>query len=239
MQIMSPDTAESRSQKYRDTALVAFGISALALTALLVFREFVAPARADPIRPIPHGQWRALIGEGRWIGPPEAPVVVLAFSDFHCEVCREFARDIRDLQRQHPGMLAVAFRHYPLERQPGARAAALAAECSADEDRFVAYHDALFGSQSASSRASLTALARQVGVNDLPRFESCLQTEMPRARLDRDKSVADSLKIRGTPLLFVQGRRFDGRVSKDLLAQLIERAERRQRTPAGAAIPTP
>jgi protein-disulfide isomerase len=43
--------------------------------------------------------------------------------------------------------------------------------------------------------------------------------------------TADSLGIKGTPLVFINGRRFDGRVSKALLAEVIDRAALRQRPP--------
>jgi protein-disulfide isomerase len=230
---MPDETLQSRSRTLLDSALVALGLSALALTALLVTREFVVPGRADPIPPMPISQWRLLTGEGRWIGPVQAPVVILAFSDFECPACREFARDVRHLQRQHPGMLAVVFRNYPLERYPEARAAATAAECAGRADRFEAYHDALFASRTAVSKRAWTELARNIGLSDSVMFRTCLADSAVDSRNARDIRTAESLGISGTPLLFINGRRFEGRVSKALLAQLIERAARRQQAPGG------
>ena len=59
---------------------------------------------------------------GHRLGPEDAPVVLLLYSDYACGFCREFDRTLRVVRRRYPQHLAVAVKPFvPLEMNESTR----------------------------------------------------------------------------------------------------------------------
>src|SRR5450432_1686988 len=86
--------------------------------------------------------WRELGSVGLRVGPQDALVTVVEFSDFQCPFCRRAAGELRTLRERYPRDLAVVYRHFPIH--DFARAAASAASCADRQGAFQAMHDTLF-----------------------------------------------------------------------------------------------
>ena len=82
-------------------------------------------------------------------GSPDAPVVVLEFSDFECPFCQRWYVDTLPGIRARVGDdVAIAFFHFPLTQiHPNAAMAHAAAECAGSQGKFWEMHDLLFERQ--------------------------------------------------------------------------------------------
>ncbi len=82
-------------------------------------------------------------------GDPDAPVVIVEFSDFQCPFCQRWYYDSLPAIRTLVGDdVALAFSHFPLTQiHPNAAGAHVAAECAGAQDRFWEMHDLLYEKQ--------------------------------------------------------------------------------------------
>src|ERR1700746_3216072 len=103
-------------------------------------------------------------------GEPGAPVI-LEYGDYECPYSRQAFRSIERVERELPGRVRFAFRHFPLtEIHPHALAAASAAEAAARQDRFWEMHSLLFHRQKALEEHDLRGYAEELGL-DVTRFD--------------------------------------------------------------------
>ena len=94
-------------------------ICALVVTGLQVRREFfpspTSSTMAEKREPVAIQGWEMLQKAGHWIGPTNARIVIVEFSDFECPVCRTFSTGaLRALRKRFPDDVAVVYRHWPL-----------------------------------------------------------------------------------------------------------------------------
>jgi protein-disulfide isomerase len=110
---------------------------------------------------------------------------------------------------QYPGKVRLVYKDFPLGFHPGAEPAAIAARCAGEGGLFWDYHDLLFVSQPAFSRADLLTYARRLGLAQDP-FESCLDSGRFRDAVNSDVQEGRSMGVSGTPTFFINGKRLVG-----------------------------
>jgi len=142
-------------------------------------------------------------------GPASASINVVLFSDYQCPFCARAEPVVRSLEQAHPGEVRVVFKNMPLPFHDRAWLAAKAALAAGEQGKYWEYHDALFAHQNALDRASLERYAADMGL-DARRFARDLDDARLEARLEADVADADALGVKGTPTLFVNGRRVVG-----------------------------
>jgi protein-disulfide isomerase len=142
-------------------------------------------------------------------GPADAPITIVAFSDFECPYCSHALASLREVEKSHPGKVRVVFKQRPLPFHDHARLAAKASLAAAAQGRFWQYHDVLFANQKTLDRAGLEAHAREAGL-DVARFSRDLDDPALEKRIDADIADAAALHVDGTPTFFVNGRRVVG-----------------------------
>ena len=156
------------------------------------------------------------------LGPTEAPVTIVEFSDFHCPFCKRVLPALAEVRARYGDKVKLVFRDFPIDRlHPQARRAAEAARCAHDQDKFWKYHDLLFASAPQASAEHLTTYAKQVGL-DVPAFERCLASGQHAARVQRDVDEGSRLGVSGTPAFFVNGRLLSGAQPVERFVQIIE-----------------
>jgi protein-disulfide isomerase len=147
-------------------------------------------------------------------GAPDAPIVMIEFSDFECPFCARFTAGILpELEREYitPGRVALAFRHLPLSFHRSAALAGAAAECAGEQGRFWSMHDRLFErGVKGIDRTGLQQMADSIGL-DAARLDACLDGDAT-TRVADDTVLAASLGITGTPGFLIGRRLPDGRV---------------------------
>ncbi len=147
-------------------------------------------------------------------GDPEAPLVVIEFSDFQCPFCGDHALEVQpaiDEALVDSGQVMWVYKHLPLNIHPLAPIAGAAAECAADQGAFWEMHHALFEASDAwidasDTEAALIAVAADVGLDTGP-FQTCLAGREALERVLADQAEASGV-ISSTPsFVVVQGGR--------------------------------
>ena len=110
---------------------------------------------------------------------------------------------------EFPGKVRLVYKDYPLNSHTGAEPAARAARCAGEHARFWEYHDLLFMSQPAFSRADLLTYAARLG---LPQeaFTTCLDGGRFRDAVQADLQEGRAAGVSGTPTFFVNGKKLVG-----------------------------
>ncbi len=180
-----------------------------------------------------------LPSNGPSFGPADAKVTIVAFSDFQCPYCREFANTIRTtLPKQYPDTVRFVFEDFPLDAiHPWARAASEAAHCVGDSKpaAFWAFHDWIFEHQGdvdnvfKNQKATFAtylkdntlAIAKQQGL-DSAKVETCINTHAPAKEVEESVRAGRDLQIQQTPTSFINGRLVPGAVNSKNLAALIQ-----------------
>jgi protein-disulfide isomerase len=143
------------------------------------------------------------------LGPEDAPVTIVEFSDFECPFCKQAANYLNELKVQYGDKLRLVFKDFPLdsncnrhiERQTHALAcnAAVLARCGGAHGRFWEMHDAIFALPRLTEE-SLQALFHDLGI------EACEGEEEYLAGIRADIEEGRKLGVTATPTLFVNGR---------------------------------
>ncbi len=143
------------------------------------------------------------------LGDPEAPIVIVVFSDFQCPHCKRAAYELRHLVQEHPGHFVVYYKHCPLSYHPFAMDAARAAEAARLQGAFWEMHDLLYAHAGELNGDIWPRLAELAGL-DVERFERDRRSKSVRARIVADEAESDALGVDGTPYFFVDGVPFQG-----------------------------
>ncbi|MGX7680009.1 DsbA family protein [Jatrophihabitans sp. DSM 45814] len=153
------------------------------------------------------------------LGNPEAPITVVEYGDFECPYCAGAAPVLRQLVEQSAGQIRLVFRNFPLfEVHPHALVAALAAEsvaASAGPEAFWAMHDKLFAHQNRLNDIDLSLYAKGVGADPQLAVGAAAQAFAPIVQADYASGI--DAGVAGTPTLFIDGNRYEGRVELNSL----------------------
>lgn len=167
--------------------------------------------------------WRKFAVDGRSLGPADARVTIVEFSDFQCPFCRKFA-SYRDSLHKLGWPVRVLYRHMPTPSHRHAVQAAVASECAAEQGRFEAMHDSLFAHSDSLGIIPWWSLARSAGVTDSAGFDTCLSGNSMAPRLALDSAAARELRVQGTPTLLIHSVRVNGVPGFDSLLAYVRRA---------------
>lgn len=163
------------------------------------------------------------IGDAPVRGSPMAPVTIVEFSDFECPHCRQASPLLEHLVRENEGRVRVVFMNYPLDGHVHAGDAARGAIAAGNQGKFWEMHDLLFENQEALAPEDIEEYAERLGL-DLERFRADVQAAATQERIDGNKELGREVGVRGTPTIFVNGRRFNGEV-ESLVAYVQEELE--------------
>jgi len=151
------------------------------------------------------------------LGPASAPVQLVVFSDFQCATCNRYARELHTMVDQYADKLQVVFKNFPLDKtcnpgmsgdvnlHPRACEAAYAAEAANRQGKFWRFHDELFTRNLWIETTTIESIARDSGL-DLERFETERREIPTLLKVHTDLALGGSLKLRGTPTLFLNRR---------------------------------
>ncbi|HKR13997.1 MAG TPA: thioredoxin domain-containing protein [Pyrinomonadaceae bacterium] len=163
-----------------------------------------APSRDDEIGPQPGAQ------PPHEKGPQGAVVTLEEFGDFECPACARFHPIWKSLEPKYGQRIRVTFRHFPIPlKHKRALVAAYAAEAAGLQGKFWEMHDKLFENREAWAKANdpesvFLTYAQELGL-DLARFKEDNAGDSVRLRVNLDFQRGRSLKIKGTPTLYLNG----------------------------------
>ncbi len=138
-------------------------------------------------------------------GPADAPVVIVAFSDYECPFCKRADPTVEAVLAKYPTQVRLVYRHLPLDAlHPHARTSAIAAVCAEQQNKFWEYHTLLVQNQTALGDEQLVKYASGLGL-DMTAFKACIASPQAAERVRVDAEAARLVGITGTPAFFING----------------------------------
>jgi protein-disulfide isomerase len=157
------------------------------------------------------------------IGPNNAKVTIVEFSDFQCPYCQRFRNDTFDaLFEAYGDDIRFVYRDFPLSSlHPQAQKAAEAAECANDQGKFWEMHDLLYENIAILSEDLYLELADELKL-DTEQFADCLDSDKYADEVAADQQDGASYGVSGTPTFFINGWKLVGAQPFTAFEALIE-----------------
>lgn len=152
-----------------------------------------------------------------FIGPENAKVTLIEFSDFQCPFCRRFWQDtLTEIKKEYIDAgksVKFVYRDFPLSFHEMAQKYGEASECAKDQGKFWEMHDKIFQEQEKLGSGTITAYdlndvkrwARELGFLS-SRFNQCLDSDKYREEVQNDFADGSKAGVNGTPTVFINGR---------------------------------
>jgi protein-disulfide isomerase len=203
----------------------------LALGAAAVTTGVLSPlttlALAADTNPSPEDLAHAGPGGDIMIGSDKAPVTIIEYASMTCPHCAHFEETtLPELKKRYidTGKVRYVMREFPLDAL--AAAGFMLARC-AGPDKYETVVETLFAKQADWAMVQkpippLMAIAKQFGFTE-ESFNTCLanQKVLDDIQAVRDHAV-NKLGVNSTPTFFINGKRFVGDLSIDVMAKEID-----------------
>ena len=158
---------------------------------------------------------------GHQLGPDDAPVTIVEWSDFQCPYCARQAPVLAHLRAKYGDAVRIVYRHLPMSFHRHAALAAEAAVAAAEQGKFWAFHDQVFAHPGQLVRADLETYALAIGM-DVPRLRAALDDRRYHDMVAAEGAAATALGVDGTPTTFINGRPVVGSQSAEVFDELVE-----------------
>ncbi len=208
--------------------LLLFGI----LVWIMYRQESIPPSKAVQTpknftasnAPAPIGITNAAIAtnDDPSIGPANAAVTIVEFSDFECPFCKQAFPIIRELMAEYGDRVRYIYRDFPVSQiHDNAQKAAEAGACAHAQGKFWALHDKIFQYAPQITVPDLKNYARAAGI-DMSLFTPCLDSGQFANEVREDYGDGVALGVRGTPTWFINGKKIEGVIPRETFITLIE-----------------
>lgn len=157
------------------------------------------------------------------LGPADAPITIIEFSDFQCPYCQRWHAQVFDqLMQAYPGKIRFIYRDFPLKSiHPQAVPAAEAANCAQAQGAYWEFHAALFSGKYNLSAPSYLQYAADLGLNT-QEFQKCVDSHQFAAEVESDFAYAMQLGVSSTPTFFINGIPLIGAQPVEAFQQVID-----------------
>jgi len=141
-----------------------------------------------------------------YIGPMDAPVTIIMFSDYQCTFCQKWYLEVmQPLMQNYEGKIRFVYRDFPLSTiHASATTTAEAANCAGDQGKYWDFFDAVFSGTDPLSDETIQQYATAISL-DIDLFNQCLSTHKYQDEVEADFSYAAALGVQSTPTFFVNG----------------------------------
>jgi protein-disulfide isomerase len=165
-------------------------------------------------------------GENYSIGPINAKVKIVIFSDYACPYCQQAAPVVRNLAAKYGDKIRITFRDYPLHEN--SVELALAGNCAGEQGKFWEMNDLLFEKQDDTGilqgqalKTVLNGLTTELKLDE-EKFNTCLDNKTYLYRLNDDFADAELLGLAGTPSWFINRYKITGFYPEENFINMID-----------------
>jgi protein-disulfide isomerase len=187
----------------------------------IVYEGEEAELDEDTVYPVP-------IDDSPARGPADAPITIVAFSDFQCSFCARGHATMEQLRASYGEQLRFVFKHFPLPGHPLGALASRASFAAAQVGKFWEFHDAVFALGGRYDADDLLEIGDRLGI-PRDKLETAMTTEANDARIEADIELGMTLRVSGTPAYFINGRPIVGALPlmdfRMLIAEELERTK--------------
>lgn len=172
------------------------------------------------------------------IGSKDAKVVIHVFIDYLCSYCRSFSKTETKLAEKYGSKIRFVYHHFPLEAScnesltrtiyKNSCQASYIAQAAGDLgvfDDYMKFHFPYLAGpdhrKEFDYKAELSHM-KKTGFKNITSIEKMYITKEIEAKVRSDARFASANGIKGTPTLFINGKRIVGALPVEILSQLIE-----------------
>ena len=158
------------------------------------------------------------------IGPENAAITIIEFSDYQCPFCVRWYSDVyARLMDEYKGKIRFVYRDFPLYSiHPNAESAAEAANCAGEQGAYWQYHNALFEHKNGLGGDDYLKYAGELGLNT-DQFGKCVSEGRFKDEVAADFKFASELGVSSTPTFFVNGLAVVGAQPYEVFKQIIDK----------------
>ena len=128
---------------------------------------------------------------------------------------------LEQLLEKYPTDVKVVFKNFPIRSHKFAVQAAMAALAAGRQDKFWEFHDELFKNYNRLNEQKIQEIATQLGL-DQTKFEEQRKNPVETARIRQDYEEGLGIGVRGTPTIFINGKRLKTRSMQSMQAIINE-----------------
>lgn len=182
----------------------------------------------------PPQTWEELVrrdaGDPMALGEADAPVVMVAYSEFQCPFCGKFARDTEPTLVEkyvEDGTLRIEWRDFPYLGEES-HVAARGGRAAAAQDKFWEFEEAMYAEQLPPNSGNLdedylVSVAEDIGL-DVEKFRDDLDSAEHEAAVQKDFAEGQAIGVTGTPAFVINGVPVIGAQPTEVFEQTIEEA---------------
>lgn len=162
------------------------------------------------------------------LGNKDAPVTIVAFSDFTCPYCQQSAATVERIMESYGDKVNYYFKHTPLGRD---RVALLSSEyfiAASDQshEKGWAFYKEIFSSRDqliVQGEQYLKDTAKRIGL-DMKKLNAYIKSKKAQIVINEDLEDAKKLGVEGTPYYIVNDMIIRGALPHDLFKSAIDMA---------------
>lgn len=158
--------------------------------------------------------------ERQCVGPRDAKVTLVEFSDFECPFCAAARPLLEDFAKGRPGV-RLCMMPFPLSQHPNALFAGQAVLFARDAGKFWELHDALFDNQLSLGEDVIKRLLAKAGL-DVKGFEKAVEARKYLPELEASKEAGKKAGVDSTPSIYVNGRKFSLGLNTESLSLAVD-----------------
>jgi protein-disulfide isomerase len=156
-----------------------------------------------------------------FIGNPDAPVTIMEFIDYESRKCAEANEIVKKILIRYEGKVKFTFRYFPLMHiHQKALKASEASLAAAQEGKFLEMHEMLFINQKHLGLISLKSYAKEIGITNKS-FLNNLVNGKYGLYVQDDLKYGISLGVKEVPAFFINGEKFEGKITEESLNESI------------------
>jgi protein-disulfide isomerase len=159
------------------------------------------------------------IGKSPVRGAKDAKATIIEFSDFQCPYSLRVQPLIETLLKAYPDDLQHVYKNFPLNFHKQAMPAAKACIAAGLQGKFWEMQEVIFKNTKKLQDADLKKYAQEVGL-DVEQFEKDYKSEEVNKIVQQDLADAKKAQVRGTPTLFLNGKRVQDRSEAGMKKQI-------------------
>ena len=147
------------------------------------------------------------------IGPRNAPVTVVIFSDYECPYCSRVEPTLAQVRTTYGDKVRMIWKNQPLPMHPAAKPAAEAAQgvfALAGHEAFWKFHDEAFKNQRALTAENFEKWAQAAGVKDMKKWKDGIAAHTWADKVAADSAIGTKVGANGTPAFFINGVNLSG-----------------------------
>ncbi len=117
---------------------------------------------------------------------------------------------LEQVLEKYPEEVKIVFKNFPLNNHKFAKKAATAALAAESQGKFWEFHDLLFKNYNRLNDRKIRDIAVKLGL-DMVKFDKKTKDPLIQERISRDLREGNRADVRGTPTVFINGKRLRDR----------------------------